>query len=452
MSDLDRLIALAGLATDDVAEGAYDETKMICKDCGDELHKPTTNCEHDSHDENGDNWVEVDIDGDGDADLAVNMEAEKKNCGCGQDPCITYGKKNEAVGESAEIFYEMQDMYAGGECPSKPHETIIDELVRHMSADQLEDFVMDFRRHHMDLGDEMFQDDVNEDDLDENAFNQAAAAAARAGKEEFEFNGKTYKTKMDKSTAHKLDDDVQMESLSSDAKQFMSYAMELAQDKLDYIKSTGKFSFTDSDQMEYYDELDMDEDEELIEHPMVQQVLKAIPQVDGSEEEIMRALKNVASGNFEPFEELRDSMGEEVVAEAPTMDTTQLITLLKNAGLTEEAIQEKLTEWANTPSPEMANEQEPTEHGDAYDFAQSVNLSLKRYLDAEDMKVGLKEHKVEDLREAYESTKKMPLKAEVMKCCEDGMTVEEICEKYKDCDKEKMKLMASSCMKEYKSK
>lgn len=53
-------------------------------------------------------------------------------------------------------------------------------------------------------------DDIREADLDENAFNQAAAAAARAGKDSFEFNGKTYKTKMDKSTAHKLDDDVDM--------------------------------------------------------------------------------------------------------------------------------------------------------------------------------------------------------------------------------------------------
>ena len=49
---------------------------------------------------------------------------------------------------------------------------------------------------------------IAEADLDENAFNQAAAAAARAGKDSFEFNGKTYKTKMDKSTAHKLNDDV----------------------------------------------------------------------------------------------------------------------------------------------------------------------------------------------------------------------------------------------------
>jgi hypothetical protein len=52
--------------------------------------------------------------------------------------------------------------------------------------------------------------EVNEADIDENAFNQAAAAAARANKDSFEFNGKTYKTKMDKSTAHKLDDDVDM--------------------------------------------------------------------------------------------------------------------------------------------------------------------------------------------------------------------------------------------------
>ena len=366
MSDLDRLIALAGLATDDVAEGAYGETKKICKDCGDELHVPTTNCEHDSHDENGDNWVEVDIDGDGDADLAVNMEAEKKNCGCGQDPCVTYGKKNEAVGDAAECFYELQDDFAGGECPSGGHRELIDNLVRFLSGDQLEEFCDDFRRHY-----DMNEATLDEDDLDENAFNQAAAAAARAGKEEFEFNGKTYKTKMDKSTAHKLDDDVQFES-----------------------------------------------EEEL------EETLEAVD-VDTE---------------------------EEVVAEAPTMDTTQLITLLRNAGLTEEAIEQKLTEWANTPSPDMANEQEPTEHGDAYDFAQNVNLSLKRYLDAEDMKVGLKEHKVEDLREAYEKAKKMPIKAEVMKCCEDGMTVSEICEKYKDCDKKKMKLLAASCMKEYKSK
>ena len=49
--------------------------------------------------------------------------------------------------------------------------------------------------------------DVNEEDIDENAFNQAAAAAARAGKEEFEFpagSGKMHPVKMDKDTADQM--------------------------------------------------------------------------------------------------------------------------------------------------------------------------------------------------------------------------------------------------------
>ena len=53
----------------------------------------------------------------------------------------------------------------------------------------------------------------------------------------------------------------------------------------------------------------------------------------------------------------------------------------------------------------------------------------------------------ESMQEGYA---KMPLKADVMKCVKDGMSEAEICEKYKDCDKDKVKLMASSCMKEYK--
>ena len=95
---------------------------------------------------------------------------------------------------------------------------------------------------------------------------------------------------------------------------------------------------------------------------------------------------------------------KEELEESPTMDTTQLINLMKNSGLSEEKIKTKLDEWANTPA--GAAEEEPTSHGEPYEnFAQSVNLSLKRYLDAEDMKVGLKEHKVEDIKEAYKRSK-----------------------------------------------
>ena len=100
----------------------------------------------------------------------------------------------------------------------------------------------------------------------------------------------------------------------------------------------------------------------------------------------------------------KDESNKEELEESPTMDTTQLITLLKNSGLSEEKIKTKLDEWANTPA--GAAEEEATSHGEPYEnFAQSVNLSLKRYLDAEDMKVGLKEHKVEDIKEAYKKSK-----------------------------------------------
>jgi len=54
----------------------------------------------------------------------------------------------------------------------------------------------------------MNEDAIDEADVEENAFNQAAAAAARSNEPEFEFGGKKYKTKMGKDTAHKLDDDI----------------------------------------------------------------------------------------------------------------------------------------------------------------------------------------------------------------------------------------------------
>ena len=58
-------------------------------------------------------------------------------------------------------------------------------------------------------------DELDEAEVEENAFNQAAAAAARAGKDTFEFGGKTHKTTMDKDTAHKLDDDMQIEEMDA---------------------------------------------------------------------------------------------------------------------------------------------------------------------------------------------------------------------------------------------
>ena len=130
-------------------------------------------------------------------------------------------------------------------------------------------------------------------------------------------------------------------------------------------------------------------------------------EVDGKKYKVEEA-EAEAEAEAEETEELEEVAvaedDKEELEESPTMDTTQLITLLKNAGLSEEKIKTKLDEWANTP--DGAAEEEATSHGEPYEnFAQSVNLSLKRYLDAEDMKVGLKEHKVEDIKEAYKKSK-----------------------------------------------
>lgn len=86
---------------------------------------------------------------------------------------------------------ESSCKYCGGDCPKD------------------EDYACD---GYLGDIDGLYEDTIDEADIEENAFNQAAAAAARAGKSDFEFNGKKYKTKMDKATAHQLDDDVQFES------------------------------------------------------------------------------------------------------------------------------------------------------------------------------------------------------------------------------------------------
>ena len=422
MSDLDRILKLAGF---DETQGQVEEKvskTYNCKDCGCEMHNcdPDCDCPHDSHDEKGSWWR--DEDGNGVPDV---LEREMKE-----------DDMEEAVGPSAEIFYEMQDMYAGGECPSKPHETIIDELVRFLSGDQLQDFVDDFRRHHMDMGDEMFKDDVDleEDDIDENAFNQAAADAARKGESHFTFNGKKYKTSMDKSTAHKLDDDVQMNEKMRDSQEYVkkligqfdkndpeeaetiemikkAYSMSNANPEKAASALYDITSNSSKDDGTKYGDTDLSNalknammmDQLLLMNPEAVRYIKKEYERAGGDFSKMDLAKSYPNKDLDYVTKQLPKESEEVVSEAPTIDTTQLITLLKNAGLSEAAIQEKLNEWANTP--DNIGEVEAREHGDAYDFAQGVNLSLKRYLDAEDHKVQVKEHTVEDMKAMYEAKK-----------------------------------------------
>jgi predicted RNA-binding Zn-ribbon protein involved in translation (DUF1610 family) len=56
-----------------------------CKDCGDVMHKPTTSCGHDVHDENGDHWIDDNGNGIHDADEGVI------------DPQTAYAEKMDAI-------------------------------------------------------------------------------------------------------------------------------------------------------------------------------------------------------------------------------------------------------------------------------------------------------------------------------------------------------------------
>ena len=105
----------------------------------------------------------------------------------------------EAVGEFAEPLYTLQaDL-------GLEDNILVDELARWMSGQDIADFVADFRSDH-----DMNEADIDEADIDEdNAFNSAAAEAAKRGDSHFEFNGKKYPVKMDKKTADGLTDDIE---------------------------------------------------------------------------------------------------------------------------------------------------------------------------------------------------------------------------------------------------
>ena len=64
-----------------IEEETIEEAHMMpktlkCKECGDMLGNPTTDCPCDSMDPKGDNWIMVDVDNDGDMDMAMANEEE----------------------------------------------------------------------------------------------------------------------------------------------------------------------------------------------------------------------------------------------------------------------------------------------------------------------------------------------------------------------------------------
>jgi hypothetical protein len=286
----------------------------------------------------------------------------------------------EAVGEFAEPLYTLQDDLG------LEDNILVDELARWMSGQDIADFVADFRR----------DNDMNGD----------------MGEAQ-QLNASDYKCEDCGDTMHNPTTDCSHDCNDETGSWWKDENGNGVPDSLEEAKA--KPDFLDVDK-------DGDKDEPMkkaIKDKKVDEAEEADTDTEELEEAQSQAQKDAFAkmlaskkgakkdDEVEESEELEEVAvvedDKEELEESPTMDTTQLINLMKNSGLSEEKIKTKLDEWANTP--EGAAEEEATSHGEPYDWAQNVNLSLKRYLDAEDMKVGLKEHTVEDLKEAYKAKK-----------------------------------------------
>lgn len=272
------------------------------------------------------------------------VEEEKKNCGCGKDPCETYGKTDveEAMGPMAKVNDEGQIEMTKSDY-SKIHRDY---------KTKIDGTYMALRLDHKTGGTV----------LTPVTFIDAVAEGEEVRSEEKDTDNMTNSMNEGKVKSQMIDDS---ETMS----------------KADFIKK--------------YDQENADDLYEVYE------ATKKVCKDCGDE---------IHKPTTDCKHDCDDEMGENWVAESskldesPTMDTTQLVSMLHLAGLSEEAIERKITEWAN--SPEGCSETSPASHGDPYDYAQPVNLSLKRYMDAEDKKVSVSEHTIDSMKALYEESKK----------------------------------------------
>ena len=288
---------------------------------------------------------------------------------------------HEAVGEFADPILDLCDEL---ECDSD--HPVLGELIRYLDGDTIKDFVADFRRHNDMNGDMEEAQQLNASDYKcEDCGDTMHNPTTDCGHDCNDETGSWWKDE----NGNGVPDSLEEAKAKPD---FLDVDKE--DDKDEPMKKAIKDKKVDEAE-------EADTDTEELEEAQSQAQKDAFAKMLASKKGAKKDDEVEESEELEEVAVVEDD--KEELEESPTMDTTQLINLMKNSGLSEEAIQLKLNEWANTP--EGAAEEEPTSHGEAYDWAQNVNLSLKRYLDAEDMKVGLKEHTVEDLKEAYKAKK-----------------------------------------------
>ena len=394
----------------------------------------------------------------GTADAQSQAPAERQL----KDVSVTEEPTQEAVGEFADPILDLCDDLG---CDSD--HPVLGELIRYLDGDTIKDFVADFRRHNdmnhpgedgdygdddenfgeaeqlnaseykcEDCGDTMHNpttdcghdcddetgswwkdengngvpDSLEEAPNEGNEFSGELAKAKASGKKEFEVDGKKYKVESEEAVT---EGDVPEYACINTETGAFGYCDKDELHNFTHMMPSSEFTYFEPQDNNFQDlDDEMADQEGWTKIAPMESNTNRLKELSGIREAQSQAQKDafakmLASKKGAKKDDKADEVEEtnkEELEESPTMDTTQLINLMKNSGLSEEKIKTKLDEWANTPA--GAAEEEATSHGEPYEnFAQSVNLSLKRYLDAEDMKVGLKEHKVEDIKEAYKKSK-----------------------------------------------
>jgi len=119
---------MGACASEEVSEA---KDKMVCKHCGDEIHKPVSkSCECDCNDENGDHWVKEN------KEMAEVEESIEK--AWNENVPAT-----EAVGSFADPILDLCD-----EIGCDPDHPVFADLVRYLDGDTIADFVKEFRSNH----------------------------------------------------------------------------------------------------------------------------------------------------------------------------------------------------------------------------------------------------------------------------------------------------------------
>ena len=149
MSNINRILALSGLAQNGIntnVRSAVSEahSNELLKKVVDQIKQDADTQRFHEIDE-----LLKDVPTEALQNYLSNADAERFLAGTDEDgEKITQAAKVEAVGDSAEPFYKLQDDFCGGESPSHAHRAFIDEIARWMTGDQVADFVEHIRRHY----------------------------------------------------------------------------------------------------------------------------------------------------------------------------------------------------------------------------------------------------------------------------------------------------------------